>query len=138
MDVSIIINPTTPKQTLPAWLAYGGTLAMWMEKKYLEENPNQLTYQYSYPEELDARQTLLEVWESLKEKDQSLKDSYLDDLEKVKNAKFLSEYVWYFFHRENWGPPPKSLKLSEFKVWLKKNLPNHQSQTLVTAKFDNQ
>jgi hypothetical protein len=100
MDESLFGENTN---VLAAWLAYGTTKSLWVTDKYLEENPDKSKYQYSFQEELDAREALVQVWKDLKKRDENISDKYLNSLIVVKDAGFLDEYVWHYFQAEEWG-----------------------------------
>lgn len=123
------------KDILSPWMIYGAVRALWMNEKFVKENPG-VDYRYTFDEELDARKLLACIWKELKEKDSTLSDAYLDALMNVNDAGFLSEYVWSFFRVAEWGTPSQTLKINEFEDWRKINLPDHRPLTLVTARRD--
>src|SRR6266436_6238390 len=63
----IVIDSSVTQKTLPAWLAYAGARAVWMEKRFQEHHPEAVEYRYSFEEEFEAREACLHVWSRLRE-----------------------------------------------------------------------
>jgi len=120
-----------PEGVLGAWLAYGQHRLVWAETKYLKENPEQTVYKYSFAEELEARDTLCQLWKELKKGDS---DDYLDALLMVREAGYLPEHVWQYLHAPEWGARPKELQTLRFSQWERENLKGHRPQTLAVAR----
>jgi len=111
-----------------AWLAYILTRQQYIMEnldKYIEV-PGIISSRFE--EELDARSGMLSVWEEIKSNNKSLQNKYFDDLSKVKNKGFMKEYVWTFHNRDGWEEP-KDLKLKQFEIWKKENIPEHKAET---------
>ena len=126
---TLVIDPTLPDDIGAAWLGY------LMERQiYIREHPDQykLTPGIVIPtfdEEVGARQTMAQIWKELREKDQSRRDRYLDELVPVHEADFMREYVWTYLRQQSWTKQPKDLRLKEFSQWRPLHLPGHQPET---------
>jgi hypothetical protein len=83
----------------------------------------------SFADECSGRSGALEVYVAQREKKEMEKDEYWEDVKKVEEAGFLSEYVWTFFRRDDWPENDKPKKLEEFKRWQAKEIPNHKPET---------
>ena len=81
-----------------------------------------------FEEEVEARTSLVQIWEELKKKDEKLKDKYLNELQLVHEAGFMHEYVWTYLRRVSWEKPEK-LKLKDFSNWRKKQLNKHKVES---------
>lgn len=86
------------------------------------ENPARAT---SFDCELDAREHLLEAWSELAG---GSRDPYLDTLAGVREAGFLDEYVWEYFHRASWAAPD-GLDRRSFDDWRRQHLRGHDPET---------
>jgi hypothetical protein len=123
------LDPTLPDYVNAAWLGY------LMERQiFIREHADQyqLTTDIVIPtfdEEVEARKTMAQIWKELKEKDQSRKDKYLDDLVPVHEADFMREYVWTYLKQQNWSRQPKDLRLKEFSQWQQLHLKDHKPET---------
>jgi hypothetical protein len=83
----------------------------------------------SFVDECKGRSCALETYVVQRQKKEMEKDEYWEDVKKVEEAGFLSEYVWTFFHRDAWSENDKPKKLEEFKRWQAKVIPNHKPET---------
>jgi hypothetical protein len=137
-SIKILIDTSVTQKTLPAWLAYAGARAAWMEKDFQEQHPEAVEYRYSFEEEIEAREFCLKIWGKSKEKDPKLKDKFLDELRSVQQAGYLREYVWWNYYIREWQPKPEGLDLDGFKKWAATHLKKHTPQTLAIAKFEDQ
>ena len=132
-NVQIIIDPSTSKHTLPAWLWYASTRAFWMEKKFFELHPEATSYQHTFLEEVAARGGCAKIWQEIRVKD-GRQDRYLDDLTTVQQSGLLREYVWIYFRQSDWTEPP-NLHLAEFERWRRLHLQSHEPETRAIARF---
>ena len=123
------IDPTLPDDIGAAWLGY------LMERQvYITDHADQ--YQLipglvtpTFDEEVEARRTMAQIWKELRDKDQSRKDKYLDELVPVHEADFMREYVWTYLRQQGWTRQPKDLRLKEFSQWQQLHLPGHLPET---------
>ena len=123
------IDPTLPDDIGAAWLGY------LMERQvYIRDHADQ--YQLipgpvtpTFDEEVEARRTMAQIWKELREKDQSRKDKYLDELVPVHEADFMREYVWTYLRQQSWTRQPRDLRLKEFSQWQQLHLKDHKSET---------
>ena len=118
---------------MAAWLAYAGSRSLWIDKKFSQFNPGATSYQYTFAEEVAARQACAAVWRHLREKD-GLSDRYLDELVAVVTAGFIREYTWTFFRVAGWSVP-EGLKIKDFDDWRQRHLKSHKPETRATVKF---
>ena len=79
----------------------------------------------SFDNEFCAINTALEIWRDIKEKE-AVNEDTLDDMEEVKRAGFLREYVWVYWHQDYWFKP-EALLLDKFNAWRAKHLLRHQA-----------
>jgi hypothetical protein len=123
------LDPTLPDYVNAAWLGY------LMERQiYIREHPDQYKFTPGivipmFDEEVNARRTLAQIWKELKEKDQSRKDKYLDEIIPVHEADFMREYVWTYLKQQNWSSQPRELRLKEFSQWQQLHLQDHIPET---------
>ncbi|ULA64910.1 MAG: conserved exported protein of unknown function [Nitrospira sp.] len=127
----IMIDPSTRKETLPAWLWYAGTRAYWMEKAFFERFPGEKTYKHTFDEEIAAREGCARLWQKLKSND-GRSDPYLDDLVSIHQTGFMREYVWLYFRELNWSKPA-DLRQTDFEQWRNIHLKTHAPETKATA-----
>ncbi|MCF6312065.1 MAG: hypothetical protein L3J39_06410 [Verrucomicrobiales bacterium] len=135
---SLILDESLFKESeavFAAWVSYGGSRALWVNERFLELNPKEEKYRYSFDEELETRSFMCDVWEELSA-DSKSNDEYLDVLLKTKKAGFLSEYVWHYLRKPEWKKQPKSLRMDNFSTWRVKNIPGHKPKTLATVKLE--
>ncbi len=129
----IVVDRSLSQAALPAWLFYGGSRSLWMDKTFFERNPGAVAYRYSFAEEVEARDACAQVWRDLKAKD-GRSDRYLDDLATVQAAGFLREYTRVSFRDPGWSVP-EGLRLAEFDQWRQPHLRNHRPETRVVVRF---
>jgi hypothetical protein len=129
----ILIDQSTPKDALPAWLIYAGERSLWMKTKFYQEHPSASSYRYTFREELDARNYCSRIWIELKEKN-GLQNRYLDDLILVQKSGFLPEYVWSYFRSDDWVKP-EGLLLDDFDKWRSVHLTEHIPETRANVLF---
>jgi hypothetical protein len=111
------------------WLAYALMRRIWIDKKFHERHPSKPTYEATFDEELEARDAAVGTWSEQKVKGT---DPYFTELERVRDAGFLREYVWFCVPHQPWDRP-SNLRTSGFSMWLSKELPHHQVETWVTV-----
>ena len=112
---------------IAAWIAYASALSDWAET-----NPEQIkdnSHKKTFEEEVAAREMLVDTWQEMRVEEPGTGDTYLDELTQVKNSGFMREYVRKFLTQDDWKSPGK-LRAKEFHSWSKKNIPDHQVQTL--------
>jgi hypothetical protein len=128
LSTRIVVDSSLPEAARPAWLYYAGSRSLWVDKKFWEKNPGAAQYQYTFAEEVEARQSCAAVWRHMRESQRAKPEAYLDQLAAVANAGFIPEYTWTYFRDPSWAQPP-DLRLSEFGVWRKTNLTDHKPET---------
>ncbi|MDX1451649.1 MAG: hypothetical protein R3183_03750 [Oleiphilaceae bacterium] len=105
--------------------AFGLTLAYWVDKYGTpDELPDGEFIPTFFALEL-AFKGQLSYWSHLALENRS-SNTYMEALEKVNEAGFLSEYIWAYHSHPSWGKPEPSLKTNEFKKWAASNLVGHQ------------
>ncbi|MFC1643783.1 hypothetical protein ACFL5C_00450 [Candidatus Omnitrophota bacterium] len=126
--------------TTPAWLSYAFARIGWLNQN-TQIPITSLTpenYQKSFEEELYGRESLIKVWDELKEQDATLEDTYLDEMVIVYKAGYLTEYVWFFTYHDTWKEAPTEERMEEFERWFTVTLPDHQPQTLTSLAWEGQ
>ncbi|OGW24051.1 MAG: hypothetical protein A2X59_12380 [Nitrospirae bacterium GWC2_42_7] len=123
---TIETDGSLPEHLSAPWLGYlmGRQVYIMEHKNEYELSPGIIVPKFE--DEVEGRQTLAQIWKELKEKDNNLKDKYLNELEVVLDAGFMREYVWVYLRYELWKKPDK-LRLKEFANWKKQNLKNHKA-----------
>ena len=133
LGIQIVLDPSLKDQKdAPVWLAYALGRA-----NYIQSHPD--LYRHAkgriaprFEEELKGRTDAVQVYVELKEQDKSLRSPYFEDLEKVRTAGFLKEYVWSYFNPGPWEDAPPPERLAAFKSWMAGNLQGHRPQTYGT------
>jgi len=120
-----------------AWLGYALSRFNWVRDN-APQTMNKYDYRKSFEEELQGRGSLVKIWQELKEKDSSLKNTYLDEALMIYEAGYLKEYVWLYLGDGTWKNPPAASRLKKFMRWQDKKIPNHQVQTLANLAFESE
>ena len=115
---------------LQSWVSYS-LVKSTCQLKIGGDNPARAS---SFACECVARRHLVDTWTEQTLTDQSLSDRYLDDLQRVSAAGFLSEYTQTYFSRPGWLPP-ESLKMAAFRVWKKQHLRRHRRETRIIGSW---
>lgn len=89
----------------------------------------------SYNCELTSRRLLLESWHESKRRQPASVDPYLDELLRVDSAGYLAEYVAASFRKRYWDIPA-DLRMSSYRRWMRKELPNHDPVTRITGSWN--
>jgi hypothetical protein len=84
---------------------------------------------------LTARTDVVKIYREMLAKDSSLDVPYFDELVRVDDSSYMSEYVWTFLHQPTWVKPPPNLRLPAFDEWSKTHLPNHHPLTKGSLQF---
>lgn len=77
----------------------------------------------------------MKVYREMLAKDSTLDVPYFDELVRVDDSAFMSEYVWTFLHQSTWTAAPPNLKLAAFNNWRKAHLPDHHALTKGSLRF---
>jgi hypothetical protein len=118
-----------PQEERAAWLLYGISLLEWVEQCVaLESRPAGSPLGTNLEAERYARGKQLRLWREIGRKNYAAV-AYLEDLLKVEDAGFFTEYLWQYLRRQEWGPPPPGLRMEEFGQWRARNLSRHTPQT---------
>jgi hypothetical protein len=130
-QIGIVLDPSLQSEDISiasAWVGYAASRAEWIQTNISAEEIVQKGYHRTFEEEVAARSSLAKIWKELLGNSQpDLKNSYLDDLLKVYEARFIKEYTWIFLASNEWLQP-EGLRLDEFLAWSNKNLPNHKPE----------
>jgi hypothetical protein len=132
LDISVIVDPDSlkgrPAEVTSAWIGYAMARANWISD-YIKANPSEAkSYTRSFGEEVAGRDGLCAIWVELKAGQPELRDSYLDQLQKVKEGGFLREYVWINLRLAAWTEPP-DLNVERYREWAASNLVGHTVET---------
>jgi hypothetical protein len=130
-DVQIVLDPATMRDqnAAPVWLGYIMARAVYIDKHQGLYKGQKGTITPRFEEELKARDSAVQIYTELKEKDKSVSSPYFDDLTEIRKAGFLKEYVWTFLRQSTWSTPPTPDRLALFKEWMDRHLPNHKAET---------
>jgi hypothetical protein len=113
------------------WLGYALARRIWIDSKFSKRFINESRYQYTYDEELDARESASKIWSELAAKEH-FDDRYFADLGRIEDAGFMREYVWFCVPHPAWIKPA-GLREADFAAWLSSSLPSHVVETWVSA-----
>lgn len=87
----------------------------------------------SFDCELAARRHLLETWDA--QRDDSAGDPYLDDLQQIREAGFLPEYVAAHLRRNHWQLPP-DLELAAYRSYRQRHHRDHRPRTRIVGSWN--
>jgi len=108
------IFSAVPAATVPAWQAYLKTKLLWRQEKFRQKHPRSAFYYTTAEEEVQCLTALLDVWDQLREDDQSLRDSNLDLLLELKQDGLLRAFVFFELFTEEYR--------AEFEAWKRDNV----------------
>lgn len=89
----------------------------------------------SFDCELTARRHLVEAWQEKLAESAASESRYLDELSLVADEGYLDEYVAHHFRRRHWTFPD-NLRLSEYRRWEKRVMPQHEPRTRLTGSWN--
>jgi hypothetical protein len=112
------------------WISYTSPIQADMRKFYAE-NPEG-DYIIPYNIEVDARNSMIDFYLRV-QKDYKINDQYIEDLIKIRSSNKLNEYIYFSFNPGNWVNE-KYFNETEYKNWLKSNMPAHTPVTLAHLK----
>jgi len=118
-DIKLVVGPKYKTYTefeSAVWVAHA------LAKLRCEANYPQL----SFENEFCALSTAVDIWREIKKKNNiaDIPDNTLDDLDAVKKAGFMREYVWVYWRQEYWFAPT-DLLLDKFNIWRGQHLGQH-------------
>lgn len=124
-SIQIQWHPASGDKEGALWLAY-----LMARNLYITEHPGAYGWKPgpirpTFPEELAARRTVVELYKDLKLKDAQLSAPYFEELSAVAEKGYLGEYVWTYLHQADWTSLPSDLRLVDFMHWRSKNLAQH-------------
>ncbi|HEY1266733.1 MAG TPA: hypothetical protein VGH16_05715 [Candidatus Binatia bacterium] len=130
-------NPSAVSQKEGAlWLGY-----LLARIQYRSQNNTTAAYYGPQPagfeEEVAARDTAGQIYVELRQKERDLNVAYFNDLERVRAAGFMREYVWMYLNRGAWSDPG-GLRLAEFDQWRRANLAGHRAVTYGSISLERQ
>lgn len=133
LNISVVIDAESlkgrPPAVMAAWLGYASGRALWISS-YIKANPSEATtYKRTLEEEVAGRESLADTWVELKAKQADLRDEYLDQLVRVREARLMREYVWVNLRADTWKEQPADLQLERFREWEAANLLGHVVET---------
>jgi len=134
-DVAVNFQPDGTKGYNAAWLGYILARAHFVDEHHslYPQAPGLIIP--TFIEELSARTDSVKIYRELLAKDRTLDVPYFDELVRVDDNAFMSEYVWTFLHQPTWMTPPSNLRLGAFDSWRKVNLPDHHALTKGSLRF---
>lgn len=89
----------------------------------------------TYGCEFTARQLMLDSWEEHRLGNADLRDPYLDELARVRDAGFLDEYVVTYFRKPAWQVPAE-VDVRAFRRWQRTNLKGHRPRTRLIGSWN--
>ena len=110
-----------PDPVLQSWVSYSLTKST-CQLRNGGENPARAT---SFDCELTAREHLVETWSEVRA---GTRNEYLDQLQRVREAGYLGEYVWAYTRERSWSAPA-GLQMDAFTTWGREHLPRHEPRT---------
>lgn len=115
-----------------AWLGYALARRIWIDSAYLEANPGETRYRYSFPEEVYARRSMALIWDEIR-REEDFEDAYLLDLVRIVRAGFIREYCWVCLNDPSWRRPD-ALREQAFREWFAKSMPEHRVESWVRVR----
>jgi hypothetical protein len=112
-----------------AWISYTSHISDDMGK-YYALNPDG-DYTVPFYTELRARNSLVDFYLKVR-KDYNVYDKYIEDMIKIRNAKFFTEYVFFSFNPGTWAEEV-SFEEDAYRKWLNENMPEHVPLTLASV-----
>lgn len=141
LNISVVIDDKSlkgkPEAVTGAWVGYAMARANWISEQVKAKSINPKSYSRTFDEEVAGRESLATIWGELKASDAALADAYLDQLEAVKKAGLLREYVWANLRQPTWTTEPATLDLARYADWAKANLAGHVVETHADARIEN-
>lgn len=122
---------TDDDPALQSWVSY--SLARSTCK--LEIGGDNPARQSSFGCEYFARRILVDTWTDKQVIDPTISDDYLDELDMIRNAGFLDEYVARHFRREHWQLPDDT-DVRQYQQWQRETLPGHRPRTRIIGSWN--
>ncbi len=116
---------------LQSWVRYSLTKST-CQLQIGGENPARAS---SFECELTARHMLLDAWNERKLVSPDVTDQYLDELNQIERAGFLSEYVVRHFRKNHWKLPV-DLEQRTYRVWQRRHLPKHRPEMNIIGSWN--
>ena len=140
LNISVVVDNESltakPQGVMGAWIGYAMARANWISDHVKAGSAEAKTYVRTFEEEVAGRDSLVTIWGELKASESGLADLYLDQLQRVKEAGFLREYVWVNLRQAEWSVEPTGLQLARFEAWAKENIDGHVVETHADAKIE--
>ena len=119
---------TDDEPVLQSWVSYSLTLSA-CKLAIGGDNPARAS---SFECEMMARNHLLDTWQELSP---AGGDSYLEELNDVREAGWLPEYVAGYFAHKDWRLPA-DLDRDGFRGYLRRHHPRHRPQTRIVGSWN--
>jgi hypothetical protein len=127
--VAIQFDPNVPdKRRAAIWLGYLLARATYRDEHKLPM-PESGVLLPTFDEEVYARTTAAQIYQEVKDKDKSLRDTYWETLTQIKSKGFMNAYVWTYLHQANWPASQQPKNLPAFQAWSRSHLKNHRAMT---------
>jgi hypothetical protein len=128
VEFTLDVEPNVPSTAV--WMAYLLTRLAYVTKHPSEYPANSKgRVVATFPEELSARITGVEVYQKMLKQGKNPRDPYWDDVVLVAFAGYLPEYVWTYFRKPSWNQAAAPKKLAQFDAWRRTNIPSHRPVT---------
>ena len=128
-SIAVEIDPSLDTKTMAMWLAYLLAREEYHTKHTLPL-PSSGEIIPSFDEEVSARNTAVQIYTELKEKDKQLHDDYWEALVQIRAKGFMEAYVWTYLRRPEWPKEKQPANMAAFENWRNANLKNHKPQTV--------
>jgi len=122
---------TDSDPALQSWVSYSLTRSACQ----LQIGGNNPARASSFECELTARRHLIDSWNEHRSKQPHIRNSYLDEITRVRQAGFLPEYVAVNFRRRGWTVP-LDLDPRGFLDWQRTHLPDHRAATRLIGSWN--
>lgn len=122
---------TNDDPVMQSWVRYSLSLST-CQLQIGGNNPARAT---SFDCEWAARRSLVDSWGERHAEDAGLRNRYLDDLTKIRDAGFLREYVASQHRRREWTLPD-DLDMRAFRRWQRLRLHGHKPETRLIGSWN--
>lgn len=129
VDLSQGIFANKEDGRMHSWFGYAVTRRQWRLRTFHQRFGAEAAYQYTFDEEVEARTNASLIWTEMGAQKRRT-DPYFADVEVVRDAGFMREYVWACVPHSKWTEPA-GLRLSEFVRWMSLRLARHRVETWV-------
>lgn len=117
-ELQISVNPSALKSN-------PGDMSFWLVFAMAQPSCGEDYPAYSYGEYACAFKLASLISSQTVDSSEEPKSEFQVDLAKIVGAGFIDEYIFYYYHQDNWFQEP-NLKTELFQNWMKSNLVKHR------------